>query len=108
MDVADLLHHENPLTLARYRTHKLGCYKTRAKPILKPTGWRGWFVTGLLYPRLRVRPRPKSVDFHDAENRQRPCRKRIGHVKDPYNVFLAWKLSAESNPGTGSHCQSSF
>ncbi|GFU30985.1 hypothetical protein TNCV_3953231 [Trichonephila clavipes] len=40
-------------------------------------GWRGWFVTGLLYPGLRVRPRPKSVDFHDAENRQWPCRRSL-------------------------------
>ncbi|GFW78699.1 hypothetical protein TNCV_4261221 [Trichonephila clavipes] len=36
-------------------------------------GWRGWFANGLLYPRLRVRYRPKSVDFHDVKNRQRPC-----------------------------------
>ncbi|GFX62742.1 hypothetical protein TNCV_3350681 [Trichonephila clavipes] len=33
-----------------------------------------WLVCRwLLYPRLRVRPWPKSVDFDDAENRQRPC-----------------------------------
>ncbi|GFS50904.1 hypothetical protein TNCV_4847981 [Trichonephila clavipes] len=43
-------------------------------------GWRGWFVAGLLYPRLRARPRPKSMDFHDAENRQRPCRIIIWHI----------------------------
>ncbi|GFX07590.1 hypothetical protein TNCV_4158621 [Trichonephila clavipes] len=39
-----------------------------------PAGWRGWFVAGPLHLRMRVRPRLKSVDFVDAENRQRPCR----------------------------------
>ncbi|GFV12455.1 hypothetical protein TNCV_1792341 [Trichonephila clavipes] len=29
---------------------------------------RGWFVASLLHLRLRVRSRPKSEDFHDAEN----------------------------------------
>ncbi|GFW21533.1 hypothetical protein TNCV_1533561 [Trichonephila clavipes] len=48
-----------------------------------PAGWRGWFVEGLLPPKLRVQPRPKLVDFHDAENRQRSCRKTIRHLKDP-------------------------
>ncbi|GFW81829.1 hypothetical protein TNCV_2885031 [Trichonephila clavipes] len=33
-----------------------------------PAGWLGWFVADPLHPRLRVRPRPKSVDFHDVEN----------------------------------------
>ncbi|GFV72982.1 hypothetical protein TNCV_1734501 [Trichonephila clavipes] len=47
------------------------------------TGWRNWFVAGLLPLRLRVRPQPKSVDFHDAENRQRPCRMIMRHVKNP-------------------------
>ncbi|GFX57958.1 hypothetical protein TNCV_3069251 [Trichonephila clavipes] len=37
-------------------------------------GWRGWFVAGLLRSRLWIPPRLKSVDFHDAENRQWPCR----------------------------------
>ncbi|GFX99120.1 hypothetical protein TNCV_2493011 [Trichonephila clavipes] len=36
-------------------------------------GWRSWFVSGLLYPRLRLRARPKLVDFPEAVNRQRPC-----------------------------------
>ncbi|GFT20265.1 hypothetical protein TNCV_4060531 [Trichonephila clavipes] len=27
-----------------------------------------------MQPRFRAQPWPKSVDFHDAENRQRPCR----------------------------------
>ncbi|GFS95195.1 hypothetical protein TNCV_2705351 [Trichonephila clavipes] len=49
----------------------------------QPAGWRGWSVAGILYSRLRVRPWLKSVDFHDAENRQRPCRLIIWHVKEP-------------------------
>ncbi|GFY26039.1 uncharacterized protein TNCV_1917891 [Trichonephila clavipes] len=36
-------------------------------------GWRRWSVAGSLHPKLRVRPRPKSVDFDDAENRHEPC-----------------------------------
>ncbi|GFW10947.1 hypothetical protein TNCV_4459221 [Trichonephila clavipes] len=67
----------------------------------------GWFVAGFLHSRFRVRPRPKLVDFHDAEIRQRPCRMIIQHVKDPQNVCLAWMLSAKLNPGRGSHPQSS-
>ncbi|GFW25615.1 transposable element Tcb2 transposase [Trichonephila clavipes] len=51
-------------------------------------GWRSWFIDGLLHLRLRVRPRPKSVDFHDAENRQRPCRMIMQHVKEPFRVRL--------------------
>ncbi|GFV55191.1 hypothetical protein TNCV_1382121 [Trichonephila clavipes] len=47
-----------------------------------PAGWRSWFVTGLLHPRLRVRPRPEWVDFHDAENRQRPCSMIMRHEKE--------------------------
>ncbi|GFU36265.1 hypothetical protein TNCV_559071 [Trichonephila clavipes] len=75
--------------------------------IERPTGWHGWVVAGLLHPRLRVRPRPKSVDFHDAENRLQPCRTIIWHVKDPQSVCLAWMLSAKLNPGAGTHRQSS-
>ncbi|GFW61764.1 hypothetical protein TNCV_3706991 [Trichonephila clavipes] len=33
-----------------------------------PAGWHSWFAAGLLYLRLKIRPQPKSVDFHDAEN----------------------------------------
>ncbi|GFV53384.1 hypothetical protein TNCV_4502651 [Trichonephila clavipes] len=40
-------------------------------------------VAGLPYLRLRVRPWPMLVDFHDAENQQRPCRMIIRHVKYP-------------------------
>ncbi|GFS54830.1 hypothetical protein TNCV_3575641 [Trichonephila clavipes] len=41
-------------------------------------------------------------DFHDAENRQRPCRIIIWHVKDPLSVCLAWALSTILNPSTAS------
>ncbi|GFV88455.1 hypothetical protein TNCV_1242681 [Trichonephila clavipes] len=41
------------------------------------------FVVGLLHPRLWIQLRPKSVDFHDAENRQRQCRMIIRQSKDP-------------------------
>ncbi|GFY33479.1 hypothetical protein TNCV_2227481 [Trichonephila clavipes] len=60
-----------------------------------------------MFSRLRVRFRPKSVDFHNAENRQRPCRRVIRHGKDSQSVYLASMLSAKLNPGTGSHRQSS-
>ncbi|GFV09510.1 hypothetical protein TNCV_3159071 [Trichonephila clavipes] len=39
----------------------------------QPAGWLGCFVAGLLHPRLRARPRSKSVDLLDAENLQWPC-----------------------------------
>ncbi|GFW25192.1 hypothetical protein TNCV_2262501 [Trichonephila clavipes] len=73
-------------------------------------GWHGWFVAGLLHPRLRVRLRSKPVDFPDAENRQRPCRMIIRKIdaKDPLErACLVWVLSAKLNPSTGSHRQSS-
>ncbi|GFW05137.1 hypothetical protein TNCV_4716041 [Trichonephila clavipes] len=57
--------------------------------------YRSWFVTGPLHPRLRVRPPLQSVNFHDAENRQR-------HVKDTSSA-----LSVKLNSSTGSHRQSS-
>ncbi|GFV49892.1 hypothetical protein TNCV_1391741 [Trichonephila clavipes] len=70
--------------------------------------WRSWFVVGHLYPRLLVRHRPKSVDFPDAQNRQRPCRMIIRHEKDPLSVRLAWMLSAKLNSERQiSHRQSS-
>ncbi|GFV30655.1 hypothetical protein TNCV_1777081 [Trichonephila clavipes] len=43
------------------------------------------------------RPRPKLVDFLDAENQQRPCRMNIRHEKNPLSVHLAWMLSAKLN-----------
>ncbi|GFY03432.1 hypothetical protein TNCV_1173881 [Trichonephila clavipes] len=75
-----------------------------------PSGRRGWFVAGSLHPRLRVQPRPKSVDFHDAENRQQPCRMYgtyIRNVKDPQSVCLEWMFSTKLNPGAVLHRQSS-
>ncbi|GFX41085.1 hypothetical protein TNCV_2217831 [Trichonephila clavipes] len=62
-----------------------------------PSGCRSWLVAGLLYLRLRVQPQPKSVDFPDAENRERPCRTVKRHEKDPLSVHLAWMLSAKLN-----------
>ncbi|GFY27050.1 hypothetical protein TNCV_2066711 [Trichonephila clavipes] len=50
--------------------------------------------TGLVRPSLRVRLQTKSVDFHDAKNRQRPCRMFMHHVKDPNCPCLGWVLSA--------------
>ncbi|GFV45814.1 hypothetical protein TNCV_2321741 [Trichonephila clavipes] len=38
-----------------------------------------------------------SVDFHDAENRQHPCRMIKRHVKSPLIVRLAWMLLAKLN-----------
>ncbi|GFY16508.1 hypothetical protein TNCV_735371 [Trichonephila clavipes] len=74
----------------------------------RPAGWRGWLVSGLLYPRLRARPRLKSVDFHDVENRQWPCRLIIRHEKHPLSVHLVWMLWAKLNPQVQiSHRQSS-
>ncbi|GFW15497.1 hypothetical protein TNCV_4656371 [Trichonephila clavipes] len=51
----------------------------------------------LLYPKLWLRPRPKSVDFHDAENRQQPYPLNIQHKKDPLSARLAWMHSAKLN-----------
>ncbi|GFX02027.1 hypothetical protein TNCV_372161 [Trichonephila clavipes] len=62
-----------------------------------PAGWCSWFVAGPLYPRLRVPPRPKSVDFPDAENRHRPRRMIIRHERYPLSVHLAWMLLAKLN-----------
>ncbi|GFY09563.1 hypothetical protein TNCV_4322411 [Trichonephila clavipes] len=56
---------------------------------ISPAGWRSWFVAGLLYPKLRVRPQLKSVDFPVTQNRQRPCHMIIRHEKDPLSVLLA-------------------
>ncbi|GFV36531.1 HTH_48 domain-containing protein [Trichonephila clavipes] len=70
------------------------------RPIFKPAGWRGWFVTGLLPLRSWVRPRLKSLGFPDTEKRQRPSRMKKQHVKDPMSVCPAWMLSAKLNPST--------
>ncbi|GFT30111.1 hypothetical protein TNCV_1470211 [Trichonephila clavipes] len=55
--------------------------------------WLGGVV--VLSLRLRLQPRLKSVDFHDAENRQRPCHMIMYHVKDPLSACLAWVLAAK-------------
>ncbi|GFS95823.1 transposable element Tcb1 transposase [Trichonephila clavipes] len=62
----------------------------------KTAGRRGWF----LHLRLRVRPRPKSVNYHDAENSKGLCRMIIPHVKDPQSVCLSWVLSTKLNPSS--------
>ncbi|GFX08028.1 hypothetical protein TNCV_1237091 [Trichonephila clavipes] len=72
-----------------------------------PAGWSSWFVACLLYPRLRVRPRPKSVDFPDVENLQWPYRMIIRHEKDPLSVRFAWMLSEKLNSLQISHRHSS-
>ncbi|GFS80587.1 hypothetical protein TNCV_3870131 [Trichonephila clavipes] len=48
----------------------------------QPANWRSWFVAGLLHLSLRVPPRPKSENFLDAENRQRPRCMFVLQVKD--------------------------
>ncbi|GFT16728.1 hypothetical protein TNCV_1333441 [Trichonephila clavipes] len=40
-----------------------------------------------------VVPLPKSVDFHDTENRQRLRRMIMWHIKDLSSASLAWILS---------------
>ncbi|GFV73145.1 uncharacterized protein TNCV_3665621 [Trichonephila clavipes] len=47
------------------------------------------WVAGIMYLRLRVRPRPKSMDFPDAENQQPPFHMAILQEKDPLRVRLA-------------------
>ncbi|GFX85409.1 hypothetical protein TNCV_3715831 [Trichonephila clavipes] len=68
--------------------------------LVLPAGLRSWFVAGLLYLRLRVRTRHKSVDFPNAENRQGPYRMIIRHEKDLLSVRLAWMLSSKLNLST--------
>ncbi|GFW36864.1 transposable element Tcb2 transposase [Trichonephila clavipes] len=62
-------------------------------------GIDGWFVAGLLQSRLRVRPRPQSAIFHDAENldENQPCLMIIRHDLEP---FLETG-SAGRRPGQG-------
>ncbi|GFU12109.1 hypothetical protein TNCV_1781271 [Trichonephila clavipes] len=52
-----------------------------------PAVWCSWFVAGLLLLRLRVRPRPNSVVFHNAENRQRACRMIMPHGLAPARPY---------------------
>ncbi|GFV06392.1 hypothetical protein TNCV_2947151 [Trichonephila clavipes] len=58
-------------------------------------GWRSRFVADPVHSRLRVRARPKSVDSHGSENRQRPCRMTMRQVKDPLSACLTWILSVK-------------
>ncbi|GFS67757.1 hypothetical protein TNCV_4364191 [Trichonephila clavipes] len=44
--------------------------------------------TDLVSRSLWVRPHPKSVDFHDAENRHDPYRMIMRHVKDPLDYLF--------------------
>ncbi|GFY25391.1 hypothetical protein TNCV_2485111 [Trichonephila clavipes] len=62
-----------------------------------------WFVAILVRPSLRVKPLPKSADFHDAENRQRPCRMIMRHVKDFLVPFRIVRAQVSSSEETG--CQ---
>ncbi|GFX88908.1 transposable element Tcb1 transposase [Trichonephila clavipes] len=97
---------QNGVKLFLLMSHASVCNITMFTTIFKsPTGWRGWFVAGLLHLRMRVRPRPKSVYFYDAENRQQLCRMIIWHVKDPWSFCLAWVFSAKLNPSKDSHRQ---
>ncbi|GFU96983.1 DUF5641 domain-containing protein [Trichonephila clavipes] len=75
--------------------------------VYKPAGWRSWFVAVLVRLMLRIRSRSKSVDFHDEEKRQRPCRTIMRHVKDPLSACLTSALGKIKNLGTVSHHQSS-
>ncbi|GFV12721.1 uncharacterized protein TNCV_1366911 [Trichonephila clavipes] len=73
-------------------------FPRRGRPRLD--GCRSWLVAYLVRLRLRVRPWPKSVDFHDAENRQRPCRMNMRflasrHV-DVCNLSMIANLSIVS------------
>ncbi|GFV58313.1 uncharacterized protein TNCV_558751 [Trichonephila clavipes] len=42
-------------------------------------GWRSWFGAGFVLRSLRVRPRLKSLYFHEAKIRQHPCRTIMQH-----------------------------
>ncbi|GFY05150.1 hypothetical protein TNCV_3270221 [Trichonephila clavipes] len=68
-----------------------------AATLMTPAGWCSWFVAGLVRPSLWVRILPKSVDFHNAENQQWPCRMIMQNVKDSLSACLAWVLSAKLN-----------
>ncbi|GFT90060.1 hypothetical protein TNCV_2553791 [Trichonephila clavipes] len=67
--------------LARARSSNFPVSSKRLTNFKRPADENN--VAGLLHQRLRVRPRLKSVDFNDAENRQWSCRMIKRHVKDP-------------------------
>ncbi|GFX17881.1 hypothetical protein TNCV_2293291 [Trichonephila clavipes] len=56
------------------------------KRLLEPAGCRSWYVARFVRLRYRIRPQTKSVDFHDAENRQRSCRVIMRHIKDLFGM----------------------
>ncbi|GFX88669.1 hypothetical protein TNCV_832991 [Trichonephila clavipes] len=61
-------------------------------------GWRSWYVTSLLFPRLWARPRPKSVDIPDAENRQRSYGYTAGKIslECPFGLDALGKIKLPS------------
>ncbi|GFW62783.1 hypothetical protein TNCV_2625461 [Trichonephila clavipes] len=61
--------------------------------------WRSWFVSGLMYTRLRVRSRPKSMDIHDTENHQRPCRMIIRHERQCFQTTIFMQDGATPHIG---------
>ncbi|GFX46743.1 hypothetical protein TNCV_4038911 [Trichonephila clavipes] len=65
--------------------------------------WRSSLGAGLVRPSLRARPRPKSVNCHDAKNRQRPCRMKVRHARVP-----VWLRCSRQNeiPSAISPCHS--
>ncbi|GFS88170.1 hypothetical protein TNCV_765221 [Trichonephila clavipes] len=68
-----------------------------------PAGWCGWFVAELLLLRLWVRPRPKLVDLHDAENRQGPMSYDYTACKRSLECLIGNILWTKLNPSTGLH-----
>ncbi|GFU68128.1 hypothetical protein TNCV_247921 [Trichonephila clavipes] len=62
-----------------------------------PAGLCSWFVTGVVRLRLQARHRTKSVEFHDVEIRQRPCRMIMRYLKDPLSACFAWVLPPKQN-----------
>ncbi|GFV68964.1 hypothetical protein TNCV_3988811 [Trichonephila clavipes] len=52
-------------------------------------GWRGWFVAGILHPRLRVRPGPSQWIF------------MMQKIDDYAACKRAWVFSTKLNPSAG-------
>ncbi|GFT58660.1 transposable element Tc3 transposase [Trichonephila clavipes] len=68
---------------------------------IRSTGWRSWFVAGLLRLRLRVRHRPKSVDFQDVAKNRHSETMSYDYMTCKRSLdcsCLAWLLSAKLNP----------
>ncbi|GFW58954.1 hypothetical protein TNCV_2830601 [Trichonephila clavipes] len=68
---------------------------------------RGWFVAALLHSRFRVRPRPKSVDFHDAEKSTVAMSYDYTECKRSLECLFDLSVLNKIKPGTGLHRQSS-